>query len=158
MIDLHQVPKDKQDLLDRQLAEAKFTRDHAATPTESHSDKTRQNAEQLMDSLGDAKKKLLSLRLSLAKLPPFKNLATLNSLVTLRTPLRTNEFLLVPGGLGGQTINDTFLLSVESPLAKSFLNQEIGYVFTFNGEPTKPFFLIPINNIHKKRQFSPPHN
>ncbi|MEK7064054.1 MAG: hypothetical protein AAB973_00390 [Patescibacteria group bacterium] len=143
MIDLHQVPKDKQDLLDRQLAEAKFTRDHAATPTESHSDKTRQNAEQLMDSLGDAKKKLLSLRLSLAKLPPFKNLATLNSLVTLRTPLGTKEFLLVPEGLGGQTIGDTFLLSVSSALAQSFLNKKVGHTFSFNGGAYQIVFLNP---------------
>ena len=133
MIDLHFVLQEKNDLLDRQLAEAKFTRDHAATPTESHSDKTRQNAEQFMDSLSDAKKKLLSLHPSLAKLPPFKNLATTNTLVTLRTPLGKKNFLLAPEGLGGQTINNTFLLSVESPLAKSFLGQKAGYTFTFNG-------------------------
>jgi len=133
MIDLHFVLQEKNDLLDRQLAEAKFTRDHAATPTESHSDKTRQNAEQLMDSLSDAKKRLELLRHVLAKLPPFNNLATANTLVTLRTPPGKKNFLLVPEGLGGQTINNTFLLSVESPLAKSFLNQKIGFTFTFNG-------------------------
>lgn len=143
MIDLAKVLQEKTDLLDRQLAEAKFTRDHAATPTESHSDKTRQNAEQLMDSLSDAKKSLQQLRLSLAKLPPFKNLATLNSLVTLHTPLGTKEFLLVPEGLGGQTIDDTFLLSVQSPLAKVFLNQKTGYTFTFNGGAYQIIFLNP---------------
>ena len=143
MIDLPQVLKEKIDLLDRQLVEAKFTRDHAATPTESHSDKTRQNAEQLMDSLSDAKKRLEVLRLTLSKLPPLKGLATTNTLVTLRTPLGKKDFLLVPEGLGGQTINDTFLLSVESPLAKSFLNQEVGHTFTFNGGSYQIVFLNP---------------
>lgn len=143
MIDLHQVLKEKTDLLDRQLAEAKFTRDHAATPTESHSDKTRQNAEQLMDSLSDAKKNIQQLRLSLTKLPPFKNIAIVNTLVTLRTPPGTKTFLLVPEGLGGQTIGDTFLLSVSSPLAKSFLNQKVGHTFAFNGGAYQIIFLNP---------------
>lgn len=133
MIDLHQVLQDKRDLLDRQLAEAKFTRDHAATPTESHSDKTRQNAEQLMDSLNDAKKKLKFLEIELNKLPPFSNTAAANTLVTLRTPLGVKNFLLVPEGFGGQTIGDTFLLSTSSALAQVFLNQKAGYTFTFNG-------------------------
>ena len=82
MIDLPQVLKEKIDLLDRQLVEAKFTRDHAATPTESHSDKTRQNAEQLMDSLSDAKKRLEVLRLTLSKLPPLKGLATTGKVIS----------------------------------------------------------------------------
>lgn len=145
MIDLHQVLQEKLEFLDRQLAEAKFTRDHAATPTESHSDKTRQNAEQLMDSLSDTKKKLELLRFSLAKLPPFKSVAATNTLVTLRTPLGTKNFLLVPEGLGGQTIGDTFLLSVSSPLAKSFLNKKVGYTFTFNGGEYQTIFLNPNN-------------
>lgn len=143
MIDLHQVLQDKRDLIDRQLAEAKFTRDHAATPTESASDKTRQNAEQFMDSLSDAKKKLKLLDLSLNKLPSFNNLAALNTLATLRTPLGNKEFLLVPEGLGGQNIDGVFLLSVESPLAKSFLNQKQGYTFTFNGGGYQIIFLHP---------------
>lgn len=133
MIDLHQVLQQKLDLLDRQLTDAKFTRDHAATPTESHSDKTRQNAEQLMDSLNDARKRLELLKNFLNRLPPFNQLATTNTLVTLRTTRGIKEFLLVPEGLGGQTINNVFLLSVESPLAKSFLNQKAGYTFSFNG-------------------------
>ena len=143
MIDLRQVLQDKRDLFDRQLAEEKFTRDHAATPTESASDKTRQNAEQLMDSLNDAKKKLRLLEIDLGKLPPFTNLATVNTLVTLRTPPGTKNFLLVPEGLGGQTIGDTFLLSVQSPLAKAFLNQKTGYTFTFNGGTHQIVFLNP---------------
>ena len=143
MIDLHQVLKEKNDLLDRQLTEAKFTRDHAATPTESHSDKTRQNAEQLMDSLSDAKKSLQQLRLSLAKLPPFKNLTTVNTLVTLKTPTGNKNYLLVPEGLGGQTIGDTFLLSIASPLAQAFANRKVGYTFTFNGGAYQIIFLNP---------------
>lgn len=143
MIDLHQVLQEKLDLLDRQLAEARFTRDHAATPTESGSDKTRQNAEQLMDSLGDAKKKLKLLGLSLNKLPPFNNLAATNTLVTLRTPPGNKEFLLVPEGLGGQSVGSVFLLSVESPLARSFRGQKVGYTFTFNGGGYQIIFLHP---------------
>lgn len=143
MIDLRQVLQGKRDLLDRQLAEAKFTRDHAATPTESGSDKTRQNAEQLMDSLNDAKKKLKPLELELNKLPPFSNTATANTLVTLRTPLGVKNFLLVPEGFGGQTIGDAFLLSVSSALAQSFLNQKVGYTFSFNGGAYQIIFLNP---------------
>lgn len=143
MIDLHQVLQGKRDLLDRQLAEAKFTRDHAATPTESHSDKTRQNAEQLMDSLNDAKKKLRALELELNRLPPFTNTATANTLVTLRTPLGVKNFLLVPEGFGGQTIGDTFLLSTFSALAQVFLDQKIGYTFAFSGGTYQIIFLNP---------------
>lgn len=143
MIDLNEILQQKIETLDRQIADAKFTRDHAATPTESHSDKTRQNAEQLIDSLSDTKKKLKLLELSLNKLPPFKSLATLNTLVTLRTPLGTKKFLLVPEGLGGQTIDDIFLLSDATPLAKFFLNQKVGFTFTFNGGTYQIIFLHP---------------
>jgi len=143
MIDLRQILQDKRDLLDRQLAEAKFTRDHAATPSESGSDKTRQNAEQLMDSLNDAKKKLKALELELNKLPSFSNTATTNTLVTLRTPLGVKNFLLVPDGFGGQTIGDIFLLSIATPLAKTFLNQKVGYTFSFNGGAYEIIFLNP---------------
>ncbi len=143
MIDLRQILQDKRDLLDRQLAEAKFTRDHAATPSESGSDKTRQNAEQLMDSLNDAKKKLRLLEIELTKLPSFANLAAANTLVTLRTPLGVKNFLLVPEGFGGQTIGDTFLLSVSSTLAQSFLNKKVGYTFSFNGGVYQIIFLNP---------------
>lgn len=143
MIDLKQILQGKLDLLDRQLAGAKFTRDHAATPTESASDKTRQNAEQMMDSLGDAKKKLKLLGLSLNKFPPFNNLASANTLATLRTPLGNKEFLLVPEGFGGQSIGSVFLLSIESPLAKSFRGQKVGYTFTFNGRGYQIIFLYP---------------
>lgn len=143
MIDLNKILDQKIDILDRQIADAKFTRDHAATPTESHSDKTRQNAEQLIDSLGDAKKKLELLKFSLDKFPPFKGLATPNSLVTLRTPLGVKKFLLVPEGLGGQTVDDVFLLSSASPLAKLFLNQKVGFTFDFNGGTYQIVFLHP---------------
>ncbi len=143
MINFQLILKGKLDLLDRQLAEAKFTRDHAATPTESHSDKTRQNAEQFMDGLNDAKKKLQFLARKVDHLPPFKNLATINALVTLRTPLGTKNFLLVPEGLGGQTVNDTFLLSIASPLAQAFANRKVGYTFSFNGGTYQTVFLNP---------------
>lgn len=96
-----------------------------------------------MDSLNDAKKKLHLLEMELAKIPSFKELATVNTLVTLRTPLGTKNFLLVTEGLGGQTIGDTFLLSVSSPLAKSFLNQKVGYTFTFNGGAYQIISLNP---------------
>lgn len=142
-IDLPRILTEKIALLDRRLAEAKLTRDSAATPTESASDKTRQNAEQLMDSLSDAKKRLELQKKSLKHLPPFTGLAALNSLVTLKTPLGNREYFLVPEGLGGQTIDDIFLLSVESPLAKSFLNQKPGYAFIFNGGGHQIVFVHP---------------
>lgn len=145
MIDLNQVLDAKIALLERQLADAKFTRDHAATPTESHSDKTRQNAEQLMDSLSDAKKRLELLRLSINKLPPYKGTAAANTLITLKTPLGNREFLLVPEGLGGQTIDNVFLLSEKSPLAKAFLGQKPGFTFSFNGGDYQIVFVSPNN-------------
>lgn len=143
MIDLSNILDEKLALIDHQLEQAKFTRDHAATPTESGSDKTRQNAEQLMDSLSDAKKKLQLLRHSLAMLPPFKNIAAVNTLATLRTPLGSKNFLLVPEGLGGHTIGDTFLLSEKTPLAQMFLGKKVGHTFTFNGGTYQIVFLNP---------------
>lgn len=141
MIDLTEILAKKLALLDRQIADEKFTRDHAATPTESASDKTRQNAEQMLDSLADARKKLRLLEISIKNLPPFNNLATLNALVTLRTPLGLKEFLLVPEGLGGQSVDNVFLLSVASPLAKLFLGHKIGHTFSFNGGACQIVFL-----------------
>lgn len=96
-----------------------------------------------MDSLNDAKKKLLLLEKGLSKFPPFKGLAIVNTVVTLRTPLGTKNFLLVPEGLGGQTISDTFLLSTSSALAQSFLGQKVGYTFSFNGGAYQIIFLNP---------------
>jgi len=143
MVNLHQVLNDKINLLDRQIAEAKFTRDHAATPTESASDKTRQNAEQLMDSLGDAKRKITTLQRDLDKIPSFNNSALTNTVVTLRTPLGNRVFLLVPEGLGGLSHGETFLLSINSPLAKLFLGQKVGFTFNFNGGSYQIIFLHP---------------
>ena len=96
-----------------------------------------------MDSLNDAKKKLKALELELNKLPSFGSIATANTLVTLRTPLGVKNFLLVPDGFGGQTISDTFLLSVSSALAQVFINKKVGYTFSFNGGAYEIIFLNP---------------
>lgn len=132
MIDLKNILSKKIYTLDKQIEEMKYVRDNAATPTESGSDKTRQNAEYLVDSLNDARNQLIPLDKELNNMPAFNKLASLNSLVTLRSTDESRTYLLAPDGLGGENIDGIFLISIATPLAKSFINQKVGFHFSFN--------------------------
>ena len=132
-INLEKIIQDRLSSLDRQIKEEIITRDLAPTPMQSGSDKTRQVAEQMIDSLHQEKKNLLNLKKSLSRFPKFNKTATLNSLVTLKSHQAGEKtYLLVPEGLGGSTVNSVFLLSINSLLAQKFLNQKTGFQFNFN--------------------------
>lgn len=132
MIDLKKLLSRKIYTIDKQIEEMKHVRDNAATPTESGSDKTRQNAEYLVDSLNDARQQLILLEKELNNMPAFNNFASANSLVTLRSTDDPKTYLLVPDGLGGENIDEVFLLSIDTPLAKTFIYQKVGFHFSFN--------------------------
>src|SRR3989339_1089590 len=130
MINLNQVLKQKHEALDKQIASAKFDRDNAATPSESHSDKTRQLAEQLMLSLMEEKGKLSFLEKTLSSFPVFNQTAQVNTIVTIsHSQTENKQYLLVPDGLGGVAIDGITLLSISSPLGKQIQKQSVGYKF-----------------------------
>ncbi|KKT46544.1 MAG: hypothetical protein UW35_C0012G0017 [Candidatus Collierbacteria bacterium GW2011_GWF2_44_15] len=70
MINLSDILDQKIAFLEKHLQSAIFERDHSATPMESHSDKSRQIAEQMIDSLNDEKKRLLSLKREIKNVLP----------------------------------------------------------------------------------------
>lgn len=132
MIDLPRLVENRISVIDGQIKEAKNVRDTAATPTESGSDKTRQIAEYLVDSLIGERDKLVALKNKIAGHSQFDSRATLNTIVTLKSSGSEVIYLLVLDGLGGFRVDNIFLLSVDSPLANAFLNQRTGYRFSFN--------------------------
>jgi len=128
-INLHKILQTRIKNLDKQIKEEIITRDSAPTPMQSGSDKTRQVAEQMIDSLLQEKKNLLNFKRILDNLPKFNNQASLNTIVSLKSIVEKKTFLLVPEGLGGVIVNGIFLLSINSPLAKKILNQKTGFSF-----------------------------
>lgn len=125
MIDLSLILDQKISLLEKHISSAVFERDHAATPMESASDKTRQLAEQKIDALRDEKDKLNSLKRSIKNYRP--------KLYTLGTAQGERQFLLVPEGLGGQTFNGYTLLSINSPLGEKLLHTRQNDAVGLNG-------------------------
>lgn len=124
MISLSDIIAQKIAFLDNQIKATEFMRDTAQTPTESHSDQTRQNAEQLIYGLKDEVKRQKQLLNKLEQFP----------LVTysLRTTSGLKDYLIVPDGVGGQVVDGTYLLAESTPLAKSVIGHKIGHTFSFN--------------------------
>lgn len=127
VIDLLSILEEKIKKLDLQIADVKFERDNSATPMESHSDKSRQLAEQLMDALIDEKKNLVLLKRRSDQLGALK-------IFSLSTPLGERDFALVPDGLGGKTVSGVTLISSLSPLGKILKTKKEKDVFTYNDQ------------------------
>lgn len=124
MISLVDVVNQKLLFLSKRVKDAEYMRDTAQTPTESHSDQTRQNAEQLIYGLKDEVKRQRQLLTKLGRFVPV--------IYSIRTPTGLKNFLIVPDGVGGQTVDETYLLAESTPLAKLIVGQKIGHNFTFN--------------------------
>ena len=125
MINLSDILDQKIAFLEKHLQSAIFERDHSATPMESHSDKSRQIAEQMIDSLNDEKKRLLSLKREIKNVLPV--------LFTLSTPVGDKQFSLVPKGLGGERTGDITLVSQDSPLGQKLTGSKVGDDIDLNG-------------------------
>jgi hypothetical protein len=132
MINLQEILEQKLVTLQKQLKSIQQERNSAATPIESRSDQTRSLAEQLHSSLQRQYNTLEHLGPQLLKIPLTLHRASLNTLVTLVSDKTIQCYLLVPDGLGGDRVGKTILLSIASPLAQQFLNQSVGFKFTFN--------------------------
>lgn len=124
MIDLSQIISQKISFLLDQVRTTEYMRDTAQTPTESHSDQTRQNAEQLIYGLKD---EIKCQRQILTKLNQFTLV-----IYSLRTSSGLKDFLIVPDGVGGQSIDGAYLLAESTPLARLIIGQKIGHNFVFN--------------------------
>lgn len=133
MIDLAQIINQKISFLQQQIKDTEKARDEAATPMESHSDQTRQNAEQLIYALKDEVKRQKTL---LEKTTQFKVI-----IYTVRSPLGLKDYAVVPDGLGGQTINSVYLLAETAPLAKNLIGKKPGHTFTLNSSVHKIVFV-----------------
>ncbi len=126
MIDIQSVLDRKLDSVEKHLQNAIFERDHSATPMESHSDKSRQLAEQMIDSLNDEKKRLVGLERNIKNFTP--------TLFALTTPIGNKQYALVPEGLGGELIGEITLISQESPLGRKLKESKKGEKFSLNGK------------------------
>jgi len=124
MINLSDILAQKIASLERHLQSAIFERDHSATPMESHHDKSRQHAEQLIDSLNDEKNKLQILKRKIKNIQP--------TLFTLSTPVGDKQFALVPKGLGGEKMGDITLVSEDSPLGEKLIRSKAGEEIILN--------------------------
>ena len=142
-IELKKILKTNIDRIDKQIKEEIITRNSAPTPIQSGSDKTRQVAEQMIDSLHQEKKDLLVIKKTLVNLPKFNQNASVNTLVTLHSYGKEKIFLLVPEGMGGVSVDEVFLLSIKSPLVKKFIGKNLGFKFNFNNSPYKIVSIQP---------------
>jgi hypothetical protein len=133
MIDLTQIINQKIDFLLQQIKDTEKARDEAATPMESHSDQTRQNAEQLIYALKDEVKRQ---KLLLSKLDQYKAI-----LYTVRSSAGLKDYLVVPDGLGGQSIDNVYLLAESTPLAKNLIGKKPGHTFPLNSSLNELVFI-----------------
>ena len=99
-------------LLDKKKATIKKTmeglireRDEAPTARESHHDQSRNELDQLIQSLKEQERDLLATE---------RRLANWDKEVFEH---KGRKFLMVPEGMGGEMIDDVFLLSENAPLA-----------------------------------------
>ena len=126
MINISAVLNQKLATLEKHLQSAIFERDHSATPMESHSDKSRQLAEQQIDALCDEKNKLIALKNKISKHPLV--------IYHLSTPSGERSLALVPEGLGGIIVDETTLVSDQSPLGDFLRHSKAGDKTTINGQ------------------------
>jgi len=133
MISLPDIINQKTDFLLQQIKDTEKARDEAATPMESHSDQTRQNAEQLIYALKDEVKKQ---KILLAKISGYKVIT-----YSVRSHLGLKDYAIVPDGLGGQLVDNTYLLAESTSLAKNLQGKKQGHTFTLNDSPHEIVFL-----------------
>lgn len=133
MISLSDIINQKINFLQQQIKDTEKARDEAATPMESHSDQTRQNAEQLIYALKDEIKRQ---RLLLDKVSGYKVIT-----YSVRNPLGLKDYAIVPDGLGGQTVNNTYLLAESTNLAKNLVGKKQGHTFSLNGSSHEIVFV-----------------
>lgn len=127
MIDLNSKINKDLAAIDRQIKQAATERDESATPMESHSDQTRQIANQLYNSLLEEKQKLLELKSVIAKYNLVWHIQNLSDKAT-------RKYFVVPNGFGGTMLEDVMLLSEKTPLAKKISGMKVGYEFDLNGQ------------------------
>jgi len=126
----------EQGLVQRTLEHARFTRDHAPSAMESHSDTTRSEFEKLVFALEDKLKKINSDIKLLAKAPGISGNGPVAvwSLVTLNGVAAPMSVIVVPPGLGGRKLGDKTLLSSDSPLGSLLLGSSRGQSVTLNDQ------------------------
>lgn len=96
-------------MLEKLLGAAKFARDNAPTPTESHSDTTRSEQEKLVHAL-EARVKLVD-----------QQMKALDKAEVRYVEQNGMKLVLVPEGMGGKKIDDVMLVSVNSPLGAKLM-------------------------------------
>ena len=126
VINLSAIIDQKLVSLEKHLQSAIFERDHSATPMESHSDKSRQLAEQQIDALNDEKTRLIALKNKISKHPLV--------IYHLSTSSGERNLALVPEGLGGIAVDGITLVSDISPLGDILKRSKAGDKITFNGQ------------------------
>lgn len=109
---------EKRGVLEKALLAAKFARDNAPTPTESHSDTTRSEQEKLAHALEDEIKVVNGY------------LKTLEKTEVKYVEHNGMKIVLVPEGMGGGMIDGVRLVSVNSPLGA-----KLSFPNATNGKP-----------------------
>lgn len=121
-------------LLEKAIAEAKKARDSAPSAMESHSDTTRSEQENLVLALTKSLSELQTL---------YKHPLSASHYYELTSPSSLLKFMIVPEGLGGQKIDNIFLISAQSPFATQLLSKKSGDTISFNGTS---FIISPLLN------------
>ena len=133
---VEKVIDDKLNTLENAITQAKSARDDAPSAMESHSDTTRASQERLVnalesevDSINEIKK---DFEASLTK--KRGNIVTLWSYVEISLNEKDLEIIIVPEGLGGNTLENVLLVSDKSPLAQAILGKTSDSKFKFNNQ------------------------
>ncbi|HBC72606.1 MAG: hypothetical protein UX91_C0004G0014 [Candidatus Amesbacteria bacterium GW2011_GWB1_47_19] len=123
-------------LLERNVSRAKFTRDHAPSAMESHSDTTRSEFEKLVFALESQIREIDNRLKLLASVPQISDTGKIRiwSQVTLKNPSSVLKLILTPTDLGGRKIRDTLLVSENSQLGATLLGKSPGDKLTFNNQ------------------------
>lgn len=125
MIDLSRILNEEIEKIDKWIKQAATERDESATPTESTHDQTRQVANQLFNSLLEEKAKLQKLTNVVKRYKKF--------FVVESKKGETYKFMPVPDGLGGKSLDGTFLVAETSQLGQKLRDLKTHDVYEING-------------------------
>ena len=119
---------------ERNLKEARNTRDNAASAMESQHDMTRARAE---SEIHMYEEKIRNLTKSIDKIPaenPKCKEVGLWCLTKIELPEATMKIVIVPENMGGKKVGEIHYISKVTPLGKSIMKKKVGENFSFSNQ------------------------
>ena len=118
-------------------------RNESPLPTESRSDTSRIQADNMINKLNEKLKNLEKLTDEMPKtIPENKKTVGLWSYLEIKNSNYKMKFILVPEGYGGREYNGVKLVSISAPLAETVLNKKLNQSIDFNENKLRIYFLL----------------